>query len=123
MKKENFITLIFGILGGMLFGLGMCMCMLPEWGLFREGILMGTAGLVVLLILWAVRRKMQDKEPIRLNLKTVGIVVFGILGAMVFGIGMCMTMVFDGLLLQGILIGIVGILLLVCLIPLYKGLK
>lgn len=123
MKKENFITLIFGVLGGMLFGLGMCMCMLPEWGLFREGILMGTAGLVVLLILWAVRRKMQDKEPIRLNLKTVGIVVFGILGAMVFGIGMCMTMVFDGLLLQGILIGIVGILLLVCLIPLYKGLK
>ncbi len=123
MKKENFITLIFGVLGGMLFGLGMCMCMLPEWGLFREGILMGTAGLVVLLILWAVRRKMQGKEPIRLNLKTVGIVVFGILGAMVFGIGMCMTMVFDGLLLQGILIGIVGILLLVCLIPLYKGLK
>ena len=87
MKKENFITLIFGVLGGMLFGLGMCMCMLPEWGLFREGILMGTAGLVVLLILWAVRRKMQGKEPIRLNLKTVGIVVFGILGAMVFGIG------------------------------------
>ena len=43
MKKENFITLIFGILGGMLFGLGMCM--LQEWGLFREGILMGTAGL------------------------------------------------------------------------------
>ena len=123
MKKENFITLIFGVLCGMLFGLGMCMCMLPEWGLFREGILMGTAGLVVLLILWAVRRKMQGKEPIRLNLKTVGIVVFGILGAMVFGIGMCMTMVFDGLLLQGILIGIVGILLLVCLIPLYKGLK
>ena len=123
MKKENFITLIFGVLGGMLFGLGMCMCMLPEWGLFREGILMGTAGLVVLLILWAVRRKMQGKEPIRLNLKTVGIVVFGILGAMVFGIGMCMTMVFYGLLLQGILIGIVGILLLVCLIPLYKGLK
>lgn len=123
MKKENFITLIFGVLGGMLFGLGMCMCMLPEWGLFREGILMGTAGLVVLLILWAVRRKMQGKETIRLNLKTVGIVVFGILGAMVFGIGMCMTMVFDGLLLQGILIGIVGILLLVCLIPLYKGLK
>ena len=123
MKKENFITLIFGVLGGMLFGLGMCMCMLPDWGLFREGILMGTAGLVVLLILWAVRRKMQGKEPIRLNLKTVGIVVFGILGAMVFGIGMCMTMVFDGLLLQGILIGIVGILLLVCLIPLYKGLK
>lgn len=66
---------------------------------------------------------MQGKEPIRLNLKTIGIVLFGILGAMVFGIGLCMTMVFEGLMLQGIIVGIVGILLLVCLIPLCKGLK
>lgn len=123
MKKENFITLIFGILGGMLFGLGMCMCMLPEWGMFHQGILMGLAGLLVLLILWAVRRKMQGKEPIRISAKTVGIVLFGIVGALVFGAGMCMTMIWDGLMFQGIIVGIAGILLLVSLIPLCRGLK
>lgn len=123
MKKENFITLIFGILGGMLFGLGMCMCMLPEWGLFHEGITLGAAGLMVLLILWAVRRKMQGKAPIHVSPKTIGTVLFGIVGTLVFGTGMCMTMVFDGLMLQGIIVGIVGILLLVCLIPLCRGLK
>ncbi len=50
-KKENFITLIFGILGGMLFGLGMCMCMLSEWDLFREGILVGIVGILLLVCL------------------------------------------------------------------------
>lgn len=121
MKKENFITLIFGILGGMLFGLGMCMCMLPEWGMFKEGIIMGLAGLAVLLILLAVRRKIQGKAPIKASPKTVGIVLFGIFGTLVFGAGMCMTMIWDGLMLQGIIIGIVGILLLVCLVPLCRG--
>lgn len=123
MKKENFITLIFGILGGMLFGLGMCMCMLPEWDMFYQGIVMGLAGLLVLLILWAIRRKMAGKVSIKVSPKTVGIVLFGIIGTLVFGTGMCMTMIWDGLMLQGIIVGIVGILLLICLVPLCKGLK
>lgn len=123
MKKENFITLIFGILGGMLFGLGMCMCMLPEWGMFQQGIIMGVAGLVVLFILWAVRRKMQGKEPVKISAKAAGTVLFGIFAALVFGTGMCMTMIWDGLMFQGIIVGIAGILLLICLIPLCKGLK
>lgn len=123
MKKENFITLIFGILGGMLFGLGMCMCMLPEWGMFQEGILIGIAGLAVLFILLAARRKMQGKAPIKVSPKAIGITLFGILGALVFGAGLCMTMVWDGLMFQGIIVGMVGILLLVCLIPLSRGWK
>ncbi len=28
MKKENFITLALGVIGGLLFGIGMCMCLL-----------------------------------------------------------------------------------------------
>ena len=40
-----------------------------------------------------------------------------------FGTGLCMTMVWKGLLVWGIVIGIVGIVLLLGLIPLYKGLK
>ena len=34
MSKKNFISLIFGTVGGILFALGMCMAMLPEWGAF-----------------------------------------------------------------------------------------
>lgn len=121
MKKENFITLIFGILGGMLFGLGMCMCLLPEWGMFRQGIAAGIAGLAVLLILWAARRRMAGKAPVKISLKMIGITLFGIFGTLVFGAGLCMTMLWEGLLLQGIIIGGIGILLLLFLIPLCRG--
>ena len=30
MKKENFISLILGTIGGLLFSLGMCMCLIAE---------------------------------------------------------------------------------------------
>ena len=29
MKKKNFVSLLFGTVGGILFALGMCMCLLP----------------------------------------------------------------------------------------------
>jgi len=31
MKKQTFISILVGVVGGLLFSLGMCMCLLPEW--------------------------------------------------------------------------------------------
>ena len=45
-----------------------------------------------------------------------------ILGALLFGIGMCLTMVF-GKMMLGIVIGLLGIVLLLMLNPLTRGLK
>lgn len=123
MKKENFVTLILSTVGGMLFALGMCMALLPEWNTFKEGIAMGAAGLIVLLIMVLVRRKMVGAAPIRISAKTVGAILLGIVGALTLGIGMCMCMVWEGFMVQGILVGIIGIVLLLCLIPFCKGLE
>ena len=123
MKKENFISLILGTAGGMLFALGMCMALLPEWNTFKEGIAMGVAGLIVLLVMVLVRRKMLGKAPIRISGKTIGATLLGIVGTLTLGVGMCMCMVWEGLMIQGILVGILGIVLLLCLIPLCKGLE
>ena len=51
----------------------------------------------------------------------IGIVLFGILGALTLGTGMCMVMVFEGMMICGIIIGVVGIMLLLCLVPMIKG--
>ena len=114
--------MIMGTVGGILLALGMCMCLLPEWNAFRPGVIMGCIGLVVLLAMVIVWRRMEGKEPIRLNGKTVGTVLLGIVGAILLGVGMCLTMVWSNMIL-GIVIGIVGIVVLLALIPLVKGLK
>ena len=123
MKKENFITLVLATVGGLLFALGMCMCLLPEWGMFRPGLLCGIAGAVVLAVTVIARRRMQGKAPVKISGKTVGIVLYTVFAALVFGTGMCMTMVWDNMMVWGIVLGIAGIVLLLGLIPLCKGLK
>jgi len=123
MKKENFASLLMGTIGGILFALGMCMCLVSEWNAFQQGVIVGAIGIVVLLVMLIVRRKMQGKPPITLSRKTVGAIALGLVGASAFGVGMCMTMVWEGLLIWGIVVGLIGIVLLLCLIPLCKGLK
>ena len=122
MKKKNFVTLIMGTVGGLLFALGMCMGLIPEWNTFWQGIVIGVVGVVILLAMVFVRRKMEGKPMIVLNGKAVGTTLLGVFGAIVFGVGMCMVMVWD-MLVWGIIVGIVGIVLLLCLIPVIKGLK
>ena len=122
MKKKNFVTLVMSVVGGILFALGMCMTLLPEWNAMTPGIVVGAVGVVILLVMVLVRRKMDGKPMIVLNGKTIGTTILGILGALVLGVGMCMVMVWD-MLVWGIVVGIVGIVLLLCLIPVIKGLE
>ena len=122
MTKKNLISMILTALGGILFSIGMCMCLLPEWGAFTPGVVIAAVGAVVLLVLLLVRRKMAGKPAVHISGKAVGAVLLGIVGALVLGVGMCMAMVWS-MLVPGIVMGVAGILLLLCLIPLVKGLK
>lgn len=122
MKKSSFVAMILGTVGGLLFALGMCMTLIPEWNAFKPGVIMGVIGVVVLVITVLVWRKMENKAPIHISGKALGGTVLGVVGALLLGVGMCFTMVWNNMVL-GIVIGIVGILLLLCLIPFFKGLK
>lgn len=123
MKKENFVSMIIGTIGGILFAIGMCMCMIKEWDTFQQGIIVGIVGIVMLLIMLVVRRKMQGKSSIAFNGKAIATFILGIVSALTLGVGMCMTMVWQGLFIQGIIIGVIGIILLLSLIPICKGIK
>lgn len=122
MKKKNFITLVLSTVGGILFALGMCMALLPQWNAMNQGILLGGLGLAVLLAMVLVRRKMSGKPAVVLSARAAGIALLAVAGALLLGVGMCMTMVWN-LLIAGIAVGIAGILLLIGLIPAIKGLS
>ena len=38
MKKSSFVAMILGTVGGVLFALGMCMALIPEWDAFKPGL-------------------------------------------------------------------------------------
>lgn len=122
MKKSNFVSLILGTVSGVFFALGMCMALLPEWNAFKLGIAFGSVGIVLGIITVVVWRKMEHKAPIKFNTHVVALCAFGILGALVLGVGMCLCMVWENIIL-GTVIGLIGIILLISLIPLIKGIK
>ena len=122
MKKNQFITLLAGVVAGLIFSLGMCMCLLPEWNAFTPGVVLTAIGGVILATMGitALVKNGKNRQPI--NWKMVGKVAFGVVAALILGLGMCMIMVWN-LMLPGILVGIVGIIMLLCLIPIFLGFK
>ena len=121
MKKSTFVNLIIGTIGGLLFALGMCMCLLHEWNAFKLGVVCTAIGAIVLLI-QSIVAWIRSGRKIKINWKIAGKVLYGVFAALVLGVGMCMIMVWN-LMLPGIVVGVVGIVLLLCLLPLCLGLK
>ena len=122
MKKSSFTALLLGTLSGLLFAIGMCMALIAEWNAFTPGVVLGCAGVVLGIATMLIWRKMEHKAPCHLSGRHVRAVLLGVAGAMLLGVGMCFCMVWQRML-PGMLIGVVGIVLLVCLIPLLKGVK
>lgn len=122
MKKSSFVAMLMGTVSGVLFALGMCMTLIPEWDAFQPGIVFGGVGLLLGLATVIIWRKMEHKAPIHISAKTIFAGVVGVAGALALGVGMCFCMVW-GKMVLGIIIGLVGIVVLLCLIPLTKGLK
>lgn len=122
MKKSSFVALVLGTISGVLFALGMCMALLPEWNAFKPGIIFGCVGIVLGLITLIIWRRMENKMPIQLNGKTVLTVIIGIVGALALGVGMCFGMVWNQMVMS-VVIGLVGLVILLSLIPLVKGIK
>ena len=114
--------MILGTASGVLFALGMCMALVPEWDAFKPGIVFGCFGLALGFATLVIWRKMEHKQPVRPSGKNILPVAAGIAGALALGVGMCLCMVWDKMAI-GILTGLAGIVILLCLIPLTKGIK
>ena len=122
MKKSSFVALIMGTVSGVLFALGMCMALLPEWNAFTEGIIFGGIGIVLGIITALVWCKMENKKLPKMNGKNVFRTIYAVVAALVLGVGMCMCLVWEQII-WGTLIGLLGIIMLIALIPMIKGIK
>lgn len=127
MKKETLLQIILGTVGGLVFAIGMCMCLLPEWNLFIEGVVTSIAGFIILLCIIPIYRKKhprKKKEPINWGIVLTFIV--GIIGSLIMGFGMSKIMVGETTQtdwLVGLITGVVGLIICVLNYPVYSYIK
>ena len=128
MKKETLLEIILGTVGGLIFAIGMCMCLIPEWNLFTAGIVVSIIGIIILLCIIPIYRKEHPKKVS--NKKTdLGLVltwIIGIVGSLIMGYGMSKIMVdspdkMD--MIIGMITGVLGLLICVLNYPIYSYLK
>ena len=122
MKKSSFVALLMGTVSGVLFALGMCMALLPEWDAFTEGVILGSIGIILSIITTLIWCKMENKKLPKMSGKNLFRTIYAILAALVLGVGMCMCLVWEQIVL-GTLVGLLGIVMLISLIPMIKGIK
>ena len=122
MKKSSFVALILGTVSGVLFALGMCMALLPEWNAFKEGVIFGAVGIVLGIITALIWCKMENKKLPKMSGKNLFRTIYAIIAALVLGVGMCMCLVWQRII-WGTLVGLLGIIMLILLIPMVKGIK
>ena len=122
MKKSSFVALVLGAVSGVLFSLGMCMALLPEWNAFWEGVIFGGVGLALGLITLLIWCKMEHKKLPQMSAKNVLRTVYGIFATLIFGTGMCLCLVANQIV-WGTLVGLLGMVLLLALIPMIKGIQ
>ena len=122
MKKSSFIALVMGTISGVLFALGMCMALLPEWNAFAEGVVFGGVGIVLGIITALIWCKMENKKLPKMSGKNIFRTVYAVFSALVLGVGLYMCLVWQQIV-WGTLVGLLGIILLIMLIPMIKGIK
>jgi len=123
MTKKSFMFLVLTVAGGLMFALGMCMCLLPEWNAFTPGVVVTALGALVLMAIGLVRWIMAGRPVAKIDWNKAGKIAYCVAAALVLGAGMAMIMAFEGLMIPGILVGIAGIVLALGIIPVFKGLK
>ena len=131
MKKETLLEIILGTIGGLVFAIGMCMCLLPEWNMFTAGVITTIIGFIILLCIIPVYKSTHPKKEKEKENKTInwGIVLtwtVGVVGALIMGFGMSKILVGNAStadMVVGLITGVVGLVICVLNYPVYAYIK
>lgn len=127
MKKDTLLEIILGTIGGLVFAIGMCMTLIPEWNLFNLGVVITVIGFILLLCIIPIYRSTHPKKQHALiNWGIVFTWIIGVVGALIMGFGMSKVMIdapSQSELILGIVVGIIGLLICVLNYPIYSYLK
>jgi len=129
MKKETLLEIILGTIGGLVFAIGMCMCLLPEWNMFTAGVITTIIGFIILLCIIPVYKSSHPKKAKEHKPINWGIVLtwtVGVVGSLIMGFGMSKILVGNAStsdMIVGLITGVVGLVICVLNYPVYAYIK
>ena len=127
MKKETLLEIILGTIGGLVFAIGMCMCLIPEWNMLKAGVVVSIIGFIILLAIIPVYKKSHPKKEHKpINWGIVLTWSIGVVGSLIMGFGMSKIMVGNAStsdMVVGLITGVVGLVICVLNYPIYAYIK
>lgn len=128
MKKETLLEIVLGTIGGLIFALGMCMCLIPEWNMMVGGVIASIISFIILLCIIPVYRKSHPKTKVKKQTDwgIVATFIIGLIGALTMGFGRSKIMVDSASktdMIIGLITGIIGLIVCVLNYPIYSYIK
>ena len=127
MKKDTLLEIILGTIGGLIFAIGMCMCLIAEWNMLKALVVVEVIGFLILLCIITVYRRTHTRKkhgPVNWGIVITWIV--GVVGSLVMGFGMSKVLVENASqtdMIIGIITGIIGLVICVLNYPIYAYIK
>lgn len=127
MKKDTLVEIVLGTIGGLIFALGMCMCLIPKWDMFALGVVLSIVGFIILLCIIPIYKKSHPKKGRKkINKNLIITWTVGICGSLIMGFGMSKVLVENvskNDMIIGMIFGIIGLLICVLNYPIYSYIK
>ena len=121
MNKNSFIAMFLGCISAIFSGAGALFMLIIGWDALGVGLAFEFLGLLFLVCMLLSWRKIKDKASVVFSKRVVLIVMIAIVGVFVLGFGLCLIMLWNHTIIGSIQSG-VGLFMLICLIPLLRGL-
>ncbi len=128
MKKETLLEIVLGTIGGLIFALGMCICLIPEWNMMVGEIIASIIGFIILLCIIPVYRKSHPKTKVKKQTDwgIIATFIIGLIGVLTMGFGMSKIMIDSASktdMIIGLITGIIGLIVCVLNYPIYSYIK
>lgn len=110
--KIKKVTVMNGIFGFLLFAIGMCMCLVPQWNAFYFGIFLIVIGMLLMFLTWFLWGKLTNRPKFKISKEVFISTLLKTLSLLILGLSLSLVLVWEQIF-AGILLGIPALMVFI----------